>query len=36
MNPDFIMGINKDVFSPGQLKAVEVIVDQVKTKNNIK
>lgn len=36
VNPNFIMGINKGAFSPGQLKAVEVIVNQVKTKNNIK
>lgn len=36
VNPNFIMGIKKGISSPGQLKAVETIVDQVKTKNNIK
>ena len=36
VNPNFIMGVNKNAFSPGQLKAVEVIVEQVKQKNNIK
>jgi hypothetical protein len=30
------MGISKTAFTAGQLKSVEVIVEQVKQKNNIK
>ena len=36
VNPNFIMGISKTAFTAGQLKSVEVIVEQVKQKNNIK
>lgn len=35
-NPNYVLGVIKGAFTPGQLKAIEVIVDQVKTKKNIK